>query len=136
MLIPRNEYCQVHLDEWKVKLAVTDWFEYLDQPDRLIRVLDRGYPFAISTMEQIEKNSEFVYWEEFGALISSNWYGIWPNATSRELKVADAVAQLHVDWWKSGGFHDSAPFLQNEIKAKYNQIVQDYKNYLFSGANK
>ena len=127
MQIPRKEYCQVHLDEWKEKLAVTDWFAYLDQPDRLMRVLSRGYPFSISTMEQIEKSPEFVYWEEFGALISSNWYGIWPNATAEELKVVEAIAQLHVNWWKSGGFHDTAPFVQDELKASYNQLVRDYE---------
>ncbi|NRP59220.1 hypothetical protein [Marinobacterium sp. xm-d-564] len=135
MQIPRKEYCQVHLDEWKEKLAVTDWFEYLDQPDRLMRVLERGYPFSISTMEHIEKNPEFVYWEEFSALITSNWYGIWPNATTKELEVSEAVAQLHEDWWKSGGFHDTAPFVQDALKASYNKIVKDYENHLSSGAS-
>lgn len=128
--IERKEYCQVHLDEWQSKLGVDDWFAFLDQPDRLMRLLVRAHPVSTSTMRQIEEDPESLYWDEFDALITSNWYGLWPDATPQELAVAEAVKKLHYEWWQAGGFHDSVPEIQSELKAQYDLLVTKYVHQL------
>ena len=76
--IERKEYCQVHLDEWQDQLGVDDWFAYLDEPDRLLRVLERAKPFSISSAEQIDSDPEYVCWQTVKDLVT-NWYGLWPD---------------------------------------------------------
>ena len=127
--IERKEYCQVHLDEWQSKLGVDDWFEYLDKPDRLLRVLERAKPFSLSCVEQIDSDPEYICWQEVKDLVT-NWYGLWPDAAQQELEVAEAVNKLHYDWWKAGGFHDHAPEVQSELQAQYDQLVADYVHHL------
>jgi len=127
--IDRKRYCQVHLDEWRRKLAVEDWFGYIDRPDRLMRVLERAKPFQISTAREIEAKDEFVYWEEVNDLVS-DWYGLWPNATEQEIEVAAAVEKLHEDWWRSGGFCDQHLEITKQLKDQYHDLVHGYAEFI------
>lgn len=134
MEIPRKEYCQQHLDEWQKKLGVLNWFEYIDRPDRLLRVLERAKPFSMSTIGLIDSDPEYVCWQEVKDLVT-NWYGLWPDATPLELEVAEAVNNLHFKWWKSGGFHNSDPKFQSELKEQYDQLVLEYSGLISENEN-
>ena len=129
MFIPRIDYCQQHLDRWKDMLQVTDWFEFLDRPDRFHYLISRARPLTKQLIKEAGASTpspSLLVWDEVTTLVSG-WYGLWPNPSQHEKDASERIEALNMSW-----HYDFCGFVEYESDAavvvlkKYEDIVREF----------
>ena len=128
MFIPRKNYCQAHLDEWRKNLDVDDWFSFLDRPDRFHYLISRAEPVTFAGLKARDLNNKpFIAWADVTGLVGGE---MWPNATVEELEACEEIVKLYKRWHYEfcGITYPDTHDIEESKKAldEYNLIVQKF----------
>ena len=129
MFIARIDYCQQHLNRWKDMLQVTDWFEFLDRPDRFHYLISRARPITKQLLQEAGASKlapSLLVWDEVTTLVSG-WYGLWPNPSDHEKDASARIEILNMRWhYEFCGFVDYESDAARVILKKYENIVREF----------
>jgi len=120
MYISTREYAKGHLEEITTSTGIEDWFAFLDSPTRLTYLLRIAKPVIIKNFKE---DSDCLYWNDVGDLVTANGYGLWPNPTKAEMFVAERVWNLSLLWVESGCWSCSDTDEAFQMLEMYNEIA-------------
>ena len=120
-LIPSKNYAKAHLEEVKYITGISDWFSFLDLPDRLTLLMEKSEP---PSSEFLPIKAGASTWDWLALMTGpDNFYGLWVNTTPQEMWINQQIVRRTEEWLAICGFHDPTCEDARAIVERYERLI-------------